>query len=468
MPHKQTQKNHNPNAFHVFPPPGPLIRLNSTMTTLFGRVHLVFYRSSEWTEKSLTTVILARTQRRNFPDYIVSRTSNVFPTRASLLDFEESIKLQSLVDEILGNNGVVTNEGLEEIKTIFEGIYEKWKRLIAEDQAKKEVNKEQELERLYLRRFSAAWVLTRIVHKGEHVLGRLKEYGREHEVLTALLAQRGYHSARRGGWYQRKALIEEHYMAAVTPTLPKNTSLGMNKKLWLRKALQTCEAGLQDSETHLIYHYDLQKRITKLEPKLHVSKRDQHDFGHIRLAQPSERSIVGEQIVHEIQPGDSSVGKKTTWADKAEGGECSVEEMCLSRYRAEGWKGFHSEGGIIKTLFAYLFYDIMFLYLPNVFQTQFQMCPLDLFTDGFYPARASEINHRLVELSNGGAAKIIEDIDREHRERKTCVVGLDWSFSKKDLLEIVDVCPPSVILQLVTSVQRVNLERDISVLVEIL
>lgn len=424
---------------------GPLIRLNSTTAALFERVHLVFYRSSEWTEKSLTTVILARTQHRNFPDYIVSRTSNVFPTRASLLEFEESIKLQSSVDEILkNNNGVVIDENLQEVKTIFEGIYKKWKRLIAEDQAKEKGDKEQESDGIYLRRFSAAWVLTRIVHKGEYVLGRLNEYEREHEVLTALLAQRVHHSARRGGWYQRKALIEEHYMAAITPTPTKHISPETRKKIWLRKALRTCEAGLQDPETHLIYHYDLQKRITKLEPKLRVAKREQHDFGHTRLTQPRERSMVGEKIVREIQPGDSAVGRKTIWVDKTEGSECSVEEMCLSQYRTEGWKGFHSEGGIIKTLFAYLFYDIMFLYLPNVFQTQFQTCPLDLLTDGFYPARASEINRRLVELSNGGAASIIENVDREHRERETCVIGLDWSFSKGDLLEIVDVCSLSV------------------------
>lgn len=440
---------------------GPLIRLNSTTTALFERVHLVFYRSSEWTEKSLTTVILARTQHRNFPDYIVSRTSNVFPTRSSLLEFEESIKLQSFVDEIFkNNNGVVTDENLQEVKTIFEGIYKKWKRLIAEDQAKKKGDKEQELDGIYLRRFSAAWVLTRIVHKGEYVLGRLKEYEREHEVLTELLAQRIHHSARRGGWYQRKALIEEHYMTAISSTQTKHTTPETKKNLWLRKALQTCEAGLQDPETHLIYHYDLQKRITKLEPKLRVPKREQHDFGHARLTQPNERSMVGEKIVREIQPGDSAVGRKTIWVDKTEGGECSVEDMCLSHYRTEGWKGFHSEGGIIKTLFAYLFYDIMFLYLPNVFQTQFQTFPLDLLTDGFYPARASEINHRLVELSNGRAASIIENVDREHRERKTCVIGLDWSFSKGDLLEIVDVCSLS-------SVQWVNTKKETSVLVEI-
>lgn len=342
---------------------------------------------------------------------------------------------------------MVSKEGLEAVKGIFEGIYEKWKRLIAEDHKKKRGSEEEELERVYLRRFSATWVLTRIVHKGVYVLGRLKEYSREHEVLTALLAQYGHHSARRGGWYQRKALIEEHYMAAITPAPSKSTTSEMNKKIWLRKALGTCEAGLQNPETHLIYHYDLQKRITKLELKLRVPKRDQHDFGHTRLTQPTNRSIVGERIVQEIQPGDPTVGRKTTWLDEEAGGECSVEEMCLSHYRSEGWKGYHSEGGIIKTLFAYLFYDIIFIYLPNVFQTQFQTCPLDLFTDSFYPARASEINHRLVQLSNGDAAKIIKDIDSEHRERRTCVVGLDWSFATEDLLEIVDVGPPSPSLQ---------------------
>ncbi|KAH0612564.1 uncharacterized protein H6S33_008944 [Morchella sextelata] len=417
---------------------GPLIRLKSSATTLFERIHLVFYRSSEWTEKSLTTMILARTQRRNFPDYIVSRTSNIFPTRASLLDFEESIKIQSSVDEILENNGAATMEGLETVRTILDGIYEKWKRLMAEDQERKHGNEEEELEKVYLRRFSAAWVLTRVVHKGEYVLGRLKDYAREYEVLNALLAQRGHHPARKGGWYQRRALIEENYMASITPGPTSNTTPEANKKIWLRKALKTCEAGLQDPETHLIYHYDLQKRIMKLEPRLRIPKKDQHDFGHSRLIQPETKTIMGERIFQEIVANDSAMGRKTIWRDEKEGGECSVEEMCLSYYRSEGWKGYHSEGGILKTLFAYLFYDIMFLYLPNVFQTQFQTCPLDLFTDGFYPARLSEINHRLAELSNGGAATIIENIDRDHRCRRTCIIGLDWSFAKEDLLEIVD------------------------------
>ncbi|KAK4674141.1 LOW QUALITY PROTEIN: hypothetical protein QC763_0021290 [Podospora pseudopauciseta] len=114
-----------------------------------------------------------------------------------------------------------------------------------------------------------------------------------------------------------------------------------------------------------------------------------------------------------------------------------VEEMCLSYYRHEGWKGYHSEGGILRTLFAYLFFDILFVYVPNVFQTAFQTCPLDLHTDAFYPARASQINHRLVEIANGGGEKILREVYEREHERQTCVVGLNWDFEIEDLVELV-------------------------------
>ena len=111
--------------------------------------------------------------------------------------------------------------------------------------------------------------------------------------------------------------------------------------------------------------------------------------------------------------------------------------MCLSHYRAQGWKGYHSEGGILRTLFAYLFFDILFLYLPNVFQTAYQTCPLDLFTDAFYPARASQINHQLVKIENGGAERILRGVHAREHERRTCVLGLNWDFDVDDLAELV-------------------------------
>ena len=110
--------------------------------------------------------------------------------------------------------------------------------------------------------------------------------------------------------------------------------------------------------------------------------------------------------------------------------------MCLSWYREQGWRGYHAEGGIIRTLFAYLFYDVLFTYIPNVFQTPYQTCPLDLHTDAFYPSRASEINHRLVEIANGSAERLIREVDGRERQNKTCVIGLNWDFELDDLLQI--------------------------------
>ena len=91
----------------------------------------------------------------------------------------------------------------------------------------------------------------------------------------------------------------------------------------------------------------------------------------------------------------------------------------------------------MRTLFAYLFYDIMFLYIPNVFQTAYQTCPLDLHTDVFYPARASEINHRLVEIENGQGERLIREVWKREHERQTSAAGLSWDYDIEDVAELV-------------------------------
>ncbi|KAL8694863.1 MAG: hypothetical protein Q9218_000527 [Villophora microphyllina] len=435
----------------IFAITGPCIRLSSAPFKLFERVHLVFYRSTEWTEKSLTTIILARISRRNFPSYIVSRSTNIFPSRSALLEFEASIRTQFAVDNILEFSGTVNKDGLLKVKAIFEEVYPRWLIILADEQ-RKEDRVYESGEGAYLRRFSPAWVYTRIVHKGTAVLGRFKEHKREHQLLTELLNQHLFHAARRGAWYQRKALLEEHYMWALSPS--NDCTEEAQKKHWKRIALRTCEDGLQDRECHLIYHHDLQKRIVKLERQLNVPKRQQHDFGHVRLAKPLERTVEGTRVEKEQRsssrngrrssstgrdPSKPRRGGKTIWLDPLESlGECSVESMCLSHYRSLGYKGYHSEGGIIRTLFGYLFYDVLFTYIPNVFQTPFQTCPLDLHSDAFYTSRLSEINARLNEVSNGEGVGILRRIWEEHAERKTCIVGVDWAFEIEDLTEIVE------------------------------
>lgn len=418
---------------------GPCIRISPSVFKLFERVHLVFYRSTEWTEKSLTTIILAKISRRNFPQYIVDRTSNIFPDRRSLLEFEHAMKLEFEVDQILEMNVLTGEVGYQRVLAIFDGIADYWRSLIKDEQ-RKEDSVYEFGEGGYLRRFNAAHAYTRIAHKAAYVHGRLHQYLLEHKLLKELLGQRLFQMARRGSWYQRKALLEEHYMFEIDPS-PEFTDVELQKKHWRRIAVATCETALEDRDCHLIYHYDLQKRLNKLEKRLRIPKRLQHDFDHVRFHKPEEHDVTGIQLKRD----DPNAGKrgamstKTIWVDEVEGGgECSVEAMCLSHYRGQGWKGYHSEGGILRTLFAYLFYDILFLYIPNVFQTAYQTCPLDLFTDAFYPTRASEINHRLAEIANGAAPDLIRGVDAAHRERRTCVVGLNWDYEVDDLAELAE------------------------------
>lgn len=66
---------------------------------------------------------------------------------------------------------------------------------------------------------------------------------------------------------------------------------------------------------------------------------------------------------------------------------------------------------------------------------------MDLHTDSFYPTRASEINHRLVQISNGEAEEIIREVYRNESEKQTCIIGVDWSFGLGDLVEIVQCFP---------------------------
>jgi len=445
---------------------GSCIRLSLPTLKLFERVHLVFYRSTEWTEKSLTTIILARISRRNFPEYIVCRTGNIFGSRNDLLEFEAALRTQFRVDSIL--EGFTNKDTLETVMKIFEEVYPRWKVLLGEEQQKEDRVYESG-EGAYLRRFSPAWVYTRIVHKAMYVLGRYKEHEREHAITTELLKQHLFHAARRGAWYSRKALLEEHYMFAIQP-LPDITSTEQQKKHWKRKALRTCEEGLQDKDCHVIYHYDLQKRIKKIEKQLKVPMREQHDFGHVLLTKPAEVTVEGIQIKKQYLPtrrrSSATVSEerqrstKTIWVDELEdSAECSVEEMCLSWYRSQGFKGYHAEGGIIRTLFAYLFYDILFVYIPNVFQTEYQTCPLDLHTDAFFPCRASEINHRLVEIGNGAAERLIREVYYRECEKKTCIIGLNWDFELDDLLEIVscfDGAALSIICKVMAEEYRVR------------
>ena len=189
---------------------GPLIRLVPGPVALFHRLHTVFFRSTNYDENSLATLILAKISRRNFPEYIVQRTSNIFNSREELLEYERAIVYKKDVDDILeGTSGVPTQEGLQRVKQVFEEIYPRWKAIIREERGKEHsIYEDNWRSQYYLRRYTPGWVYTRLVFKGAYVLSRFHEYEKEWEVLVELLDQKLFRRGRRGEWWERRALIE--------------------------------------------------------------------------------------------------------------------------------------------------------------------------------------------------------------------------------------------------------------------
>jgi Fanconi-associated nuclease 1 len=140
---------------------GPLIRLLPGPVALFHRLHTVFFRSTNYDEKSLATLILAKISRRNFPEYIVQRTSNVFHSREELLEYERAIVYKKEVDDILeGMSGVPTQEGLQRVKSVFEEIYPRWKDIVRQEKGKMHLIYDDDWRSMYyLRRYTPGMCL---------------------------------------------------------------------------------------------------------------------------------------------------------------------------------------------------------------------------------------------------------------------------------------------------------------------
>jgi len=110
----------------------------------------------------------------------------------------------------------------------------------------------------------------------------------------------------------------------------------------------------------------------------------------------------------------------------------------LEHYEDLGFKGFHCETRILTTLFALLFWDVIFANIPGALETPFQDAPLDLCEDTFYYARKDLIEARLAEIRDGKGPEILQRHDEQYREKETWCVGLSWDLcEREDLVDIV-------------------------------
>ncbi|GAA5917683.1 hypothetical protein JCM6882_008324 [Rhodosporidiobolus microsporus] len=133
-----------------------------------------------------------------------------------------------------------------------------------------------------------------------------------------------------------------------------------------------------------------------------------------------------------------TIGKKSVWR-LSDGAEGTVEELCLEQFGREGWKGFHSENGVLTMIFALTFWDIIFAPIDGVFKTPYQSAPLDLATDAFAVVCRPQITARLSDIAAGKGGELLGAVDDRERPLRTSAVGTNWErFAKEDLLEIVE------------------------------
>ncbi|ORY23374.1 hypothetical protein BCR39DRAFT_583419 [Naematelia encephala] len=455
------------------------IQLSMPLHNLISRVNLIYSRTPPPTSAGASLMlpsILVTSHKRRYPDYGPPTRSHIWADRGELLEWERATYWEVLVGDALGDNwadlksglrqggmGLNQNgkilgrtEGAQVVKRIWEGVWPIWKKMVAEDS--------REGRGVAGDRFQTCHVLTRIVYKGAVALGILHEYDLECMVLQELLAQRRWRRGKRGAWYDRLALVlMNHYNAS-----PEE------KEQKLREATQVCIDGLLDGDTHLIYRPALSRRLTRLENKLELPSDERH-ISYAQLLTCETRELVAQRVPENLgQPkikgrsssssirptasrGDredreASLGLddgdvtsrggiqqtgKSVWVGKE--GEVTVEGWVLEWWEARGYKGFHSEGSILTTLFALLLWPVLYHPLPGAFETPYQTAPLDLGEDTFAPSRADIFEARLAELcSTTRALELLRETDARERPRGTWAVGVNWEYGAQDLEEILE------------------------------
>ncbi|CAE6523617.1 unnamed protein product [Rhizoctonia solani] len=443
---------------------GACFRLLDGVVQALHLVSVVYFRSTEQSEANsiMLSAILSLSGKRNYPAYEYKRTADVFPTRTDLLRYLEISLLLNEIENILAGVGQPQGakfdrqKASQDVVNIWQNHRDRWNSLVA--YLKDKSHRERGLER-----FEEGYLLTRLAYKTAECFGTLKEFDMEAKLLEALLRQTRWRRSKRGRWYDRIALIYTKYMGGGDANL--------------RKARDYLLMGLKDDLVSVGSRPMLLRRLQRLEKQLRLPLDEQY-LGERGLKVAAETWIEGTRIyIPQTSPskGADTASKmppstmdkaimmhfsgspssslpigssnqrpkwtgKTIWAGKE--GEVNVETLALEYYALHDFRGFHSEGAIVSTLFGLLFWDILFAPIPGAFETPYQSAPLDLVHDSFFGSREEIINARLEELRNtsGAARQIASSVYSREREREPWCVGLRWDLfeSEEDLIEVIE------------------------------
>ncbi|KAF7362260.1 Fanconi-associated nuclease [Mycena venus] len=323
---------------------GKTVKVNPHLHTLMVRLHIIWFRSTEFPDSLFHDALLAGFKKLTFAEYDHVRDPDIWRTREQYLDYERGLQIEAAIDELLKSepkfgratkapatdifrrfitpgtpgfdfiralttpactpgvqpDGSVAPDGDEVlefdvaedtpaqqnariVKTILEEhVWPKWKELVsAETEATRE-------RKPGLERFEAGFLYARIVRKSGEALATLKEFAAEKELLDSLLNQRLWRRGRRGAWYERRALLQMTY-------LYKNSDGTKNMDvLW--DARDGIIEALDDTATAMVFRPSLIRRLDRVEKMLKLFPEQKAKHDDVILEKPDEVSFTAIRV----------------------------------------------------------------------------------------------------------------------------------------------------------------------------
>lgn len=246
---------------------------------------------------------------------------------------------------------------------------------------------------LFLRKFSTTGMYLRAIHECLSALERLRKYQEYIDLVNELMMQNIYGINYRGRWCIRAALICHSHL--------KNHEL----------AIQICRIGLEDCSIRSGNRLELFTRLLKM---VKVKKEDVSQFE--KLCPDYYCLHYNEKVIYadfrSVSNENSNKNFFTVTLSTGEVTIMSVENIVINHYLKNGYSnGIHCESSLYHTLLGLLFWDIIYsVNIGDSFRYHKQILPLDLNYASFYEQRKSEIDSRILQISNYSEEDLISQI----------------------------------------------------------
>ncbi|XP_076791398.1 fanconi-associated nuclease 1 [Arvicanthis niloticus] len=367
---------------------GRSLRVCKGPRAVFSRILLLFSLTDSMEDEEaacggqgqLSTVLLVNLGRMEFPQYTISRKTQIFRDREDLIRYAAAAHMLSDISAAMASGN------WEEAKELSQSAKRDW------DQLKSHPSlRYHEALPLFLRCFTVGWIYTRISSRAVEVLERLHMYEEAVQELENLLSQKTYCLDSRGRWWDRLALNLHQHLKQ------------------LEEAIRCIREGLADPHVRTGHRLSLYQRAVRLRESPSCKK-----YKHLlsRLPEVAVGDVKHVTITGRLCP-QHGMGKSVF---VIEGGDptnpttvlCSVEELALDYYRQSGFdQGIHGEGSTFSTLCGLLLWDIIFMDgIPDVFRNAYQASPLDLLTDSFFSSREQALEARLQLIHSAPAESL--------------------------------------------------------------